>query len=275
MGDRQPSSQVLSLGLKEEGDLWDKLSSMQRVKKQPPYPKPRQSGGMLIRQVIRAFRGLGMKLPLTSDILIASSAGLDSTALAHALIKYGKRVGAKEQMILLHINHGWRGAESDQDAQFVKELAQKLQVRCEVVKLRGKPQAGESWEAWARNARQRVYLQMSRRYYGAPVITAHHRDDLAETVLWRVFSGGKAMIQAGIHPKVGVEIRPLLACGKDLLQGYLEEEGQAWREDRTNHESRFLRAQIRQELMPRLKKVFPDATQKLIELGIVLRGDES
>src|SRR5271167_2083638 len=95
------------------------------------YPKPRETGGQLIREVVRSLRMQKFKLPLgdiTSHILIAVSGGADSIALAHLLIQYGRRVVSRDAIRILHVNHGWRGAESDRDEQLVRAFARKMGV---------------------------------------------------------------------------------------------------------------------------------------------------
>src|SRR4051812_45912614 len=92
---------------------------------QTPYPKPGPVGGRLIRTMIATLREAGVVLPITSDILCAVSGGADSLALAHLLAHYGRRIvpRPREQLTLLHINHGWRGRASNADARFVADCA--------------------------------------------------------------------------------------------------------------------------------------------------------
>ena len=91
------------------------------------YPSPQQMGGLLIRKIV----GFLKKYPFIkeySQVLIAFSTGPDSTALAHLLIKYGKNLFKRENLQLLHINHHWRGEESDQDQAFAQSFAQKFGI---------------------------------------------------------------------------------------------------------------------------------------------------
>ena len=258
-----------------------------KITRQNPYPKPGATGGRLIREVLRllsefpsdrraaeAHRGeelngrnrLG---PLDSDILIvAVSGGADSIALAHLLIHYGRRVASREQIRLLHINHGWRGTESDADAAFVKACARKWRVPIVIKKLKPpKVGQGQSWEEEARSARKKIFAAEAKRL-AATVVTAHHADDLAETVLWRILTGAHETHGGGIAVRHGVELRPCLRIRKDLLKQYLKEEGEAWREDSTNYGGRFLRARMRSQLMPELEKLFPRAIERLVTLAL-------
>ncbi len=221
-------------------------------------------GGKLIRNVISAVRANALDLPLTSHILCACSGGADSVALAVLLARYGRRVGGAEQITLVHVNHGWRGKESDADEKFVRALAKRLRVGFRVHRLREKPSKGDSWEAHARGLRKEIFALESKRRQkldGTPglVFTAHQADDQAETRLWRFFTGATATLGAGILTRHGVEIRPLLGIRRAELVAFLAEERQTWREDLSNQDPRFLRARMRRDLMPVIETLFPGA----------------
>lgn len=246
------------------------MCKVRSVKKHYPVPGP--EGGKLIRSVIAGFREAGVRLPFTSDILLATSGGADSTALAHLLLKYGRRIAAPEKIVLLHINHGWRGRASDGDQAFVAKLGKRFRARVISHRPAGHRKKGESLEDAARALRQRVFAEESARLNGAPVVTAHHADDLAETVLWRLLTGAAGTHGAGIRARHGVEIRPLLRIRKAALKCYLKEEKQRWREDSTNFEGRLLRSKLRLDVMPRLERLFPRAVEHLVALSFQARA---
>jgi tRNA(Ile)-lysidine synthase len=102
----------------------------------------------------------------------------------------------------------------------------------------------------------------------AIVLTAHQADDLAETVLWRILTGNARTHAGGILIQDKIELRPFLRIRKRVLQAYLREEGQTWREDATNHEGRFLRSRLRLELMPIIEHLFPRAVEHLVEIAL-------
>jgi tRNA(Ile)-lysidine synthase len=213
-------------------------------------------------------------LPLSMHILIAVSGGCDSMALAQLMIKYGRRVGAVSQIRLVHVNHGWRGNESDGDEAFVKAFGKRWGVPVSVVRVKRKTsEVGEgSLEELARNRRKRIFERLAAKYgtTGRPawILTAHHADDLAETLVWRLFTGTVSTHGAGIVFRHQQELRPFLSIRKRELAAFLKEEKQSWREDRTNFEGRFLRSRMRLELMPLIEKFFPRAVEHLVELGL-------
>ncbi len=230
-------------------------------------------GGKLVRELIGNLRGVGLQLPLapglTSDILIACSAGADSVALAILLARYGRRVVPAERLALLHVNHGWRGAESDGDEELVRALARELGVGVTVLDARRGPGAkrGSSPEDAARAVR-RAFFEEQAKQRGAMVITAHHMDDLAETVLWRVLTGAAGTHGGGIAARHGHVVRPFLTVRREELREFLREERAAWREDRTNHEGGLMRTRLRREVLPPLTALFPKAVEHLAALGL-------
>ncbi len=243
------------------------------------FKKPGSQGGALIRQAIKLLRGSGVQLPITSHILIATSGGSDSIALAHLLVHYGQRVtgsGAgdpnRTPITLLHINHGWRGEDSEKDARFVEGLAAKWGVGFREVRLKGqspKDLKGESWEERAREARRKIFESAIAE--GSTVVTAHHADDLAETVLWRLCTGTASTHGGGIAASHGGLLRPFLQVRKSQLRDYLQEEGQVWREDQTNFEGRFLRSRMREGqlgLIAQLETLFPRAVEHLTKAAL-------
>jgi tRNA(Ile)-lysidine synthetase-like protein len=225
-------------------------------------------GGTLIRRVVKHLRSAELSLPLApainSHILIACSGGLDSTALAVLIAKYGQKIVQK--VTVLHVNHGWRGRQSDADARFVQKLAARLGVSCIVEKLdpARKPQ-GRSWEEWGRVERKRLYARHAGP--GGFVLTGHQANEVCETLLWRLLTGSPDTHGRGILAQVDNEVRPLLSCFKSELASFLKEEGISWREDPSNSDPKFLRAAFRTRLQPILDEQFPRWKEHLLRLA--------
>lgn len=213
-----------------------------------------------MRECVSSLRAVGLKLPLTSHILCALSGGSDSTAMGIALARYGRRIVTDPgKIVFVHVNHGWRGAESDGDEEFVRTLARRLGVGFESRKIKTETQPGESLEDLARTDRKQAFREWSKKYRNAPVFTAHTADDVFETQIWRFFTGAWSTHAEGIRSKHEIEVRPLLSLTRKNLQAFLEEESEKWRDDSTNSDRRFLRARIRHDLIPVLSDLFPGA----------------
>jgi len=171
------------------------------------------------------------------------SGGPDSTCLWHVLGGLGYRVSA------VHVQHGLRGAESDEDARFCAEA-----LSAEVVRAR---LASPSTEAALRDARYALTAGRGLR------ATGHTASDQVETVLYRLVSSGTTK---AIKPKRedGV-VRPLLEVWRDETIAYCEEHGLAHRTDSSNAETK--RGLIRDEILPLLRRLHPGAERNLLALA--------
>ncbi len=236
------------------------------------YAKPHAEGGTLIRRTIQFLRAQGLALPLDSHILIATSGGPDSTALAVLLSRYGRRVGALERIRLLYVDHGWRPRASAQEKRLLERLASRLGVSFVARQVPG-PRTypkGASWEAEARRLRLAVFEEEARAWGGdrCLVFTGHTREDLAETVLWRLLTGADPTQRGGILARHGRLVRPFLTTSKHSLLAFLREERVRFSVDSSNRDPRFLRARLRRSIWPSLLRLFPKATENLAKLGL-------
>jgi len=183
---------------------------------------------------------------------VAFSGGADSLALLLLLwAHWPERSGA---LTAVHFNHGLRGAESDGDEQFCREVCAVLGIGFGSARWIGAPDKPN--EAETRVARQAFFRgEMSAR--GASVLwTGHQKDDIAETQLMRLARGaGPAGLAAprpvGIFDDGRVFLRPLLSLGKTEIEKALREAGVVWREDASNATRDYFRNRIRYDVLPR------------------------
>ena len=181
---------------------------------------------------------------------VAVSGGPDSVALLDVLRRLAPE--RKWTISVLHLNHGWRGAESEEDAAFVERLAARwgLEFIGEQARL-----DGGNLEGAGRMARARFYARGMREHGLVRIATGHTRSDQAETVLFRLLRGGATTGLAGIIPvtREGI-VRPLIDVTREEVIAYLGRQGLVWREDSTNADPRFARNRIRHQLLPALEK---------------------
>jgi len=169
-----------------------------------------------------------------------------------------------------HVDHGIRGRESAADARFVRALGRKLKLPVKTARLQLGTEASEDE---ARQARLGAFRGMLGKGKNAMhgVVTAHHADDQAETVLMRAMRGTGIEGLAGIAPDADVAgvrlLRPMLAVRRSELHAYLEEIGQGWREDATNASVRYLRNRVRHTVMPMLNVIWPRGVESLGRLA--------
>jgi tRNA(Ile)-lysidine synthase len=215
----------------------------------------------------------------------AVSGGADSVGLLRILLELRQELGIV--LSVVHLNHKLRGAESDADEQFVRELAAThgMEVVCESRDV--KAYAAEkklSLEAAAREVRQASFANCIRGGLDK-VATAHTLDDQAETVLMRIVRGSGFRGLQGIQLRIEVQdegeevcgaiVRPFLSVRRSAARDYLAEIGQSWREDSSNQDDRFRRNRVRRLLMPLLEREFnPAVAERLAELAEIARGEE-
>jgi tRNA(Ile)-lysidine synthase len=171
------------------------------------------------------------------------SGGADSTCLWHALGALGYRVSA------LHVNHGLRGAESDEDARFCRDT-----FGAEIVACVSETQSPS--EAALRDLRYAVSVRGLR-------ATGHTASDQVETVLYRLVSSGRP---GRIEAKRGDGVvRPLLGVWREETEAYCREHGLAYRTDSSNRETK--RGLIRAEILPLLERLDSRARANLLALA--------
>jgi len=172
------------------------------------------------------------------DVLCLVSGGADSTCLFHALRELGYRVAA------LHVDHGLRGEESDDDARFCAH-----EFGAEVVQAAARCRD----EAGLRDIRYSFATGRLR-------ATGHTASDQVETILYRLVSRGAA---TGMSPRRedGV-VHPLLCVWREETEAFCRERGLAWREDSTNADTR--RGLIRDEILPLLTRLHPAARENIL-----------
>lgn len=207
-------------------------------------------------------------------VLVAVSGGSDSLALLLLLRQLAD--DWQLQLAAAHLDHGLR-PDSGADAAFVAECCARLGValiaeRVDVPALARQRRGGP--EAVAREARLDFLTRVADRLGSRVIALAHQRGDQAETVLERLLRGSGATGLAAMRPRRGAFVRPLLACSREQLQAYLQEQGWSWREDPSNRDPSFTRNRIRHQLLPVLADFNPRIEQGLVALSQRLALEE-
>jgi tRNA(Ile)-lysidine synthase len=220
---------------------------------------------------------------LADSILLALSGGPDSVALLHALRELAPRFGYR--LAAAHLNHRLRGAESDRDEMFVRDLCATLGVELVVEQADDRPASGPALSPAAPNLEERArevrygFLAAAAARLGAShIATAHHADDQAETVMLRLLRGAGvaglgAMAEAVARGPGGVAIvRPMLHVRRDEVLHYLDSIGARFVIDGSNGDRGFLRNRVRAELLPALERDFaPGLRRRLSALAREMR----
>lgn len=216
--------------------------------------------GPLAGRVSRAIERERL-IPRGGRVLAALSGGADSVALS-LLLAEAAATGGYVLAGLVHVNHGFRGEASEEDERFCRALAVTIGVPITVERVDVGALAraeGISPEHAGHRARYAVYERVAAEGRADRLATGHTRDDLAETVLLRLVRGAGPGALAGIRPRAGHVVRPLLGVSRQELREYLARRGQPYREDESNRDLRMTRNRVRHRLLPLLAREFSPA----------------
>ncbi len=198
---------------------------------------------------------------------VAVSGGADSVCLLHVLRDLCPQVALR----VLHVNHQLRDAESDGDECFVRELAERLGLPLDVLRVAVAPD-----EQAGRKARRAFFAEMTSDRRFDRIATGHTRSDQAETVLFRLLRGSGLPGLAGI-PAVSADgyVRPLIDVERGDVEAFLRRRGIAWREDRSNRDVRYSRNRLRHQLLPSLAAEWnPQIVNTLANFSEMARDEE-
>jgi tRNA(Ile)-lysidine synthetase-like protein len=229
----------------------------------------------LEQRVLESMRRSRTILP-GSRVGVAVSGGADSVALLRILESLANELGIT--LLVAHLNHSLRGAESEVDAAFVEKLAKESGLQfVQRVEDVGSEAEREGWnlEDAGRRLRRRFFDGLVAEGRADRIAVAHTADDQAETVLAQVMRGTGLAGLAGIYPVAEPVVRPLLEVRRQDLREYLRAIQQDWREDATNGDTRRMRARIRKDLLPLIERDFsPAIVGHLSELARFAREEE-
>ncbi|MBQ8175863.1 MAG: tRNA lysidine(34) synthetase TilS [Oscillospiraceae bacterium] len=199
------------------------------------------------------------------SVCAALSGGADSVALLLMLLELSSEMNFS--LSAVHVNHLLRGAESDRDEQFCRDLCARLGVPLQIFREDAaafSQTLDVSVETGARELRYKIFSRLTT----DKIATAHNLNDNAETLLFRLARG------TGLHGLSGIPavrdniIRPLIECGRDEIETYLTEKNQTFVTDSTNLSDDYARNRIRHHVIPELSAVhgaFPECVTRMTQ----------
>jgi tRNA(Ile)-lysidine synthase len=197
-------------------------------------------------------------------LLLAVSGGVDSVVLTHLCHAAGY------PFAIAHCNFGLRGAESDRDEAFVRQLAQQYDVPFLLQRFDTAEYAtlyGTGIQETARNLRYRWFYDLLENHQQPALqwlLTAHHADDQVETLLMNFVKGTGIAGLRGMVPRQQQTIRPLLFARRTEIEAWAKEQQLAFVEDSSNSSDAYSRNFLRHQVLPLIKEKYPQAEENII-----------
>lgn len=197
-----------------------------------------------------------------STIVVGVSGGPDSLALLHYLYHFQQKKW--NRLIAAHVDHMFRGKQSEEDLLFVKEYCEKLGIQFEAVQIdvtSYQKRNQLSTQVAARECRYRFLAEVMIKYNADYLALAHHGDDQIETILMRLVRGSKGIGYAGMQMlrpfACGSIIRPFLSIAKEDIESYCTRHDLHPRRDPSNDSDDYTRNRFRHHVLPFLKQENP------------------
>lgn len=236
-----------------------------------------------VRKCAAVLETLGAGAGPDGVCLAAVSGGADSVALLHVL----RELYPEVSLHVLHFNHQLRGEESERDEEFVRGLAQEMNLPLAVGRGNVTAEAASSkmsLEMAARECRYRFFAEKARELHAQFLFMGHHSGDQTELFFLRLLRGAsswglKGMRTVSDFPAEGVGtlkvVRPFLGCSREEILDYLRERGYSWVEDSSNSTGDYLRNRIRNELLPLLERSYSPSLGRTLLRTMEILGQES
>ena len=206
-------------------------------------------------------------------VIVAVSGGPDSVCLLHLL--HELKDFLKIDLVVAHYDHGLRPEEDEHETQFVRRLAESMNLRFESEKAHSLNGGGAATnEEKARDARYAFLEKVMDKLQAQKIAVGHNLNDQAETVIMRFLRGSGPSGLAGIPPfREQKIIRPLIEIKREQILSYLTSRELSYVLDSSNLETKYLRNNIRLNLMPLLLTYQPRLIEHLGQLADTLRND--
>ena len=202
-------------------------------------------------------------------VLATVSGGVDSMVMADLLLETGSLSG------IAHCNFCLRGSESDGDESMVKNYAAGIKIPFHTIRFDTNDYAklnGISVEMAARELRYEWFEKLRTKYDYDLIAVAHNLNDNVETLILNLVRGTGIAGLAGMKPKAGRIIRPLLFATRQSIEQYAAARNIHFRTDSTNAETKFKRNKIRHELIPLMKELNPSVEKTINDTALRLSG---
>ena len=215
----------------------------------------------MLKKTVELFLEKYNLLDAKNNIIVAFSGGYDSMCLLHIMMELKRKYGFN--LIAVHLNHNWRGEESDNEEKICELFCKDIIFHTEKLSVNI-----AHTETIAREERYKFFEKCAKKFNSKIILTAHNANDNAETIYYRMQKGTGITGLEGIRENRGIYYRPLLTSYRNDIENYCKCNNLKPNNDSSNTDTKYARNKIRHKIFPEIKKVIPNIEECLNNLAI-------
>ena len=198
-------------------------------------------------------------------LALAYSGGIDSQVLLN--IAYRLKDELSFNLIIIHVNYNLRGEDSTNDELFARDMAKKYNIEIYVKEIKPNSYNGKNIQLEARNDRYNFFEELHNKKIYDYLLIAHNKDDLAETIIYRMIKGAGTNVYKSLRDKKGYILRPILNFYRKDIEEYAKNNNLEHREDVSNKKNYYSRNKIRNLIIPMLEEINTNAKNNIIRFA--------
>ncbi|KLI33139.1 tRNA lysidine(34) synthetase TilS [Brachyspira hyodysenteriae] len=198
-------------------------------------------------------------------LAVAYSGGIDSQVLLN--IAYRLKDELSFDLIIIHVNYNLRGEDSTNDELFARDMAKKYNLEIYVKEIKPNSYNGKNIQLEARNDRYNFFEELHNKKIYDYLLIAHNKDDLAETIIYRMIKGAGTNVYKSLRDKKGYILRPILNFYRKDIEAYARNNNLEHREDVSNKKNYYSRNKIRNLIIPMLEEINTNAKNNIIRFA--------
>ncbi|KLI48627.1 cell cycle protein MesJ [Brachyspira hyodysenteriae] len=198
-------------------------------------------------------------------LAVAYSGGIDSQVLLN--IAYRLKDELSFDLIIIHVNYNLRGEDSTNDELFARDMAKKYNLEIYVKEIKPNSYNGKNIQLEARNDRYNFFEELHNKKIYDYLLIAHNKDDLAETIIYRMIKGAGTNVYKSLRDKKGYILRPILNFYRKDIEKYAKNNNLEHREDVSNKKNYYSRNKIRNLIIPMLEEINTNAKNNIIRFA--------
>lgn len=198
-------------------------------------------------------------------LAVAYSGGIDSQVMLN--LAYRLKEKLLFNLIIIHVNYNLRGKDSINDELFARSMAEKYNIKIYVKEIPPNSYDGKNVQLEARNDRYDFFEELYKQKIYDYLLIAHNKDDLAETIIYRIIKGAGTNVYKSLREKKGYILRPILNFYRKDIEVYAKNNNLEHREDYSNKKNYYARNKIRNLIIPMLEEINTKAKNNIIRFA--------